>query len=106
MTEFFMVETNETGDGRFSGETHIRVWSLEEILREINRDSTCTDPEGNVTLPGGIQVMAGSALDTIDHEVADCYRPYTVDDWDDGWADTMTEWHRILTDGRYSDNDS
>ncbi len=82
----------------------VSVWTLEEVLREINRDSTCTDGEGNVYIEnvvdgryvGGRYVMAGSPEDTVDHEKDDCYRPYNINDWEEGWRDRCTEWHRII----------
>ena len=45
----------------------VSVWTLEEVLREINRDSECTDEDGDVYIEGRY-VMAGSPEDTVDHE--------------------------------------
>jgi len=96
-TRRFLVESNGEGGGDFTGATTIRVWTLEEMLREINRDTTCTDGEGDVKLNDGSFVLAGSPLDTVDHEGDDCFRPYNEQDWEDGWYNwTGEEWHRLI----------
>ena len=91
----FLIESAD-GDYNFSTST-TRAWTLEEMLREINRDTTCTDMQGNVTLPNGSEVMAGSPLDTVDHEKENCFRPYTTEDWEEGWYNwSGEEYHRII----------
>ena len=103
----FLVESNGNGDWDFRNST-TKVWTMEEIMREINRDSTCTDPYGNVCLMGDKDwpqgyvhtsdccVMAGSPLDTVDHENNNCYWPYWEDDWEEGWNEGCTEYNRII----------
>lgn len=78
-----------------SGDSY-SVWTLEDILREINRDSTCTDFNGDIVLEDGTRVMAGSSLDTVDHDANDCYRPYNEDDWEEGWSERGAEYYRII----------
>ena len=91
----FLVESNNNGDYDFSNST-TKVWSLEDILREINRDTTCTDPNGDVMLEDGsdAMVMAGSHLDTNKHE--ECWKPYNEGDWEEGWNEWCTHYHRVI----------
>ena len=80
-----------------------KVWTLEEMLREINRDWSCTDSNGNTCTDelnhrehSGCCVMAGSSEDTIDHQKNNCYQPYDVNDWKEGWYVWMgEEYNRI-----------
>lgn len=93
----FVIETSNDGNGKFEGGTRTDVWTLESVLREINRDTTCTDPNGNTYLSDGTMAMAGSAMDTVDHDKEGCFIPYTTDDWQEGWeCSDMDNWHRIL----------
>jgi hypothetical protein len=71
----------------------VSVWTLEEVLREINRDSECTDEDGDVYIEGRY-VMAGSPEDTVDHEKDDCYRPYDINDWEQGLY--RLDYYRII----------
>tara|TARA_R100000656_G_scaffold120126_1_gene94266 strand:- start:99 stop:578 length:480 start_codon:yes stop_codon:yes gene_type:complete len=71
----------------------VNVWTLEEVLREINRDSECTDEDGDVYIEGRY-VMAGSPEDTVDHEKDDCYRPYDINDWEQGLY--RLDYYRII----------
>jgi hypothetical protein len=98
----FLVESSN-GYCDFSNST-TRVWTLEEMLREINRDTTCTDSDGNICLAednhadnSGCCVMAGSPMDTVDHENNNCYQPYNADDWEEGWYNwNGEEYNRIV----------
>jgi hypothetical protein len=105
----FLVESGE-GDFEFSKST-TRVWTMEEILREINRDWSCTDSYGNVCVledsPNHfcselnsvecIEVLAGSPLDTFDHEGKGCFSPYNEKDWQEGWYNWIgEEYNRII----------
>ena len=99
MSDQFLIEL--TYEENNTTHIEVRTWTLEELLREINRDTVCTDPDGNVCIDeDGTNprwVMAGSPEDTIDHDKLDCYRPYTVDDWRDSWSWTMgAEGYRII----------
>ena len=100
----FLVESGE-GDYDFSKST-TSIWTLEEILREINRDWSCTDSDGNVCIIQNYKnghvhtsdccVMAGSPLDTFDHD-GNCFQPYNEEDWEDGWYNWMgEEYNRII----------
>ena len=94
ITDQFLIELTYEENNT----THIEVhtWTLEELLREINRDTYCTDSNGDVCIdedgPNPRWVMAGSPEDTIDHDKLDCYRPYTVDDWIDGGLGRLDRW--------------
>ena len=99
MSDQFLIEL--TYEENNTTHIEVRTWTLEELLREINRDTVCTAPDGNVCIDeDGTNprwVMAGSPEDTIDHDKLDCYRPYTVDDWRDSWSWTMgAEGYRII----------
>ena len=99
ITDQFLIEL--TYEENNTTHIEVRTWTLEQMLREINRDTYCTDSDGNVCIdedgPNPRWVMAGSLEDTIDHDKLDCYRPYTVDDWWDAWSWTMgEEGYRII----------
>ena len=61
----FLVESNDNGDYDFSNST-TKVWSLEDILSEINRDHS------------------------------ECWKPYNEEDWEQGWDEWCTDYHRII----------
>ena len=61
----FLVESNDNGDYDFSNST-TKVWSLEDILSEINRDHS------------------------------ECWKPYNEEDWEEGWDKWCTDYHRII----------
>ena len=101
----FLIESNSNGEGIFTSPTETKIWTLEEMLREINRDHDCTDYEGSVyidfkeDLSDGYWVMAGSPEYTTDHDGDDCYRPYDEQDWEEGWYNWLgEEWHRIVSE--------
>jgi len=83
------------------------VWTLEDMLREINRDSTCTDSYGNVCNNeysdleclgiGKCCFLAGSKDDAVNHGT-NCYSPYDLTDWQQGWHENVCEggYHRIV----------
>ena len=97
MNRTFLIENCDGGipTGTFA------IWTLEKILREINRDSTCTDSNGNVCLKSeclensSCCVMAGSPKDTLTHGI-DCFTPYDSTDFQEGWDDAgLNEYYRI-----------
>ena len=96
MVKRFLVEDIETGQ--------VGTWTLEQILRWVNSDTTCTDPDGNVILDGGELVMAGSGDDTLDHE--NCFLPYTANDWADGWYEWQGETEYCIKGPVYKKDDS
>lgn len=73
-----VVEDVETG--------RHETWNMEWALRWINAEFSCTDSDGNCEQPDGSLAMAGSALDMVDHDAQDCYRPYDETDWVEGMA--------------------
>lgn len=97
----FLIESNLDGGGIFTGPTETKVWTLEEMIREINRDRDCTDDDGDVYInskTNGDWVMAGSLGDTTDHEGTGCFVPYDEQDWETGWDIFIEQWHRIINE--------
>ena len=85
------VEDLETGE--------IANWSLEQLLRWVNADTSCTDSNGDCVQPDGSLAMAGAALDSVDHDAQDCYRPYDETDWADGMAG-FEDTYRMIDTGQ------